>query len=286
MQSLEVFQSLWAMQLRQPNRPEHSQEESFSMIADAGFAGVCLDPAVSEIEDTLKLKPLFEKHQLKCMMNVFPNAIDELVPLLQLAKHMDTCLVNIIGGVMPIAVDDAVPVVQRWLRDANDFDMPVLFETHRDSLLNDLFYTLQLIEMVPEMRLCADLSHFVVNRELRLPLRPADREYFEAILDRSDCLQGRVATREQIQIQIGFPQHAAWVDLFRNWWKYGMSRWRERNADDAVLIFLCELGPPAYAITDSRGNELSDRWLEAATIRGWAESTWQALEAVDDAIVR
>lgn len=281
MQSLEVFQSLWAMQLRQPNRAERSQEENFSMIADAGFAGVCLDPAVSEIEETCKLKPLFEEHRLKCMMNIFPNELDELRPLLELANDMDASLVNIIGGVMPVAVDDAVPVVHRWLHDANDFDMPVLFETHRDSLLNDLFYTLQLIERVPEVRLCADLSHFVVNRELRLPLRPLDRRHFETILDRSDCLQGRVATREQIQIQIDFPQHAAWVDLFREWWKYGMRRWRERNGDDAVLIFLCELGPPGYAITDAGGNELSDRWLEAATIRAWAETIWLELHEAD-----
>lgn len=272
------------MQLRQANRPERSQDESFSMIADAGFAGVCLDPAISEIENTRKLKPLFEKHQLKCMMNIFPNELDELRPLLELANDMDASLVNIIGGIMPVAVDDAVPVVHRWLNDANDFDMPVLFETHRDSLLNDLFYTLQLIERVPEMRLCADLSHFVVDRELRLPLRPADRKYFETILDRSDCFQGRVATREQIQIQIDFPQHSMWVGLFRAWWKYGMQRWRERNGDDAVLVFLCELGPPGYAITDASGNELSDRWLEAATIRAWAETIWQELQEADDAI--
>ena len=57
--------------------------------------------------------------------------------------------------------------------------------------------------------------------------------------------------------------------------------WRVRNADDATLIFLCELGPPPYAITDGNRHELSDRWEEALTIRGWAEEIWRELESED-----
>jgi hypothetical protein len=279
LQTLEIFQSLWAMELRHPHRAERPPEENFSMVADAGYAGICLDPAIGEVDDTAKLKPLFRRHGLKCMLNVFPAKLEELRPLLELAQEMNACVVNIIGGVMPVAVADAVPVARRWLRDAGDFEMPVLFETHRDGLLNDLFYTLQLIDAVPEMRLCADLSHFVVDRELRLPLRPADRSYFERILDRSDCFQGRIASREQIQIQIDFPQHQMWVELFKGWWKDGMRRWRLRNDEDATLRFLCELGPPGYAITDANGLELSDRWQEAATIRAWAGTLWQELQS-------
>jgi hypothetical protein len=278
LQNLEVFQSLWAMELRHPRTPELSFDEKFRMAADSGYAGICLDPAVAEIEETAKLISYFEKYNLKCMMNVFPHEVDELRPLLELAQDMSAVLVNIIGGVMPVNVSNAVPVVNHWMGVAADFTMPVLFETHRDSLLNDLYYTLQLIEAVPDMRLCADLSHFVVDRELRLPLRPADRSYFEKILDRADCFQGRIASREQIQIQIGFPQHAEWVELFRAWWTEGMRRWRQRNDDNATLVFLCELGPPGYAITDANGEELSDRWVEAGIIRNWAEEIWRGLD--------
>ena len=39
------------------------------------------------------------------------------------------------------------------------------------------------------------------------------------------------------------------------------------------------LRPPSYAITDAQGEELSDRWEEALTIRGWIEETWRELEA-------
>jgi hypothetical protein len=128
------------------------------------------------------------------------------------------------------------------------------------------------------MRLCADLSHFVVNREIRIPLNERDQDYFQCILDRSDCFQGRVATSEQVQVPIEFPQHEKWVRQFQVWWRDGIRAWRARSAPDASLVFLCELGPPPYAITDGAGCELSDRWAEALTIRGWIEEIWAECE--------
>jgi len=98
------------------------------------------------------------------------------------------------------------------------------------------------------------------------------------ILHRSDCFQGRISNREQIQIQIDFPQHQPWVEQFKAWWAEGISAWRQRNGTDETLIFLCELGPPPYAITDAHGAELSDRWQEAMTIKIWVEDIWNSSE--------
>lgn len=279
MQKLEVYQSLWGMELRNPGLPERSRQEAFKMVADAGFDGMCLDPSVAEIPKNIALKPLFEKHGLGCMINAFPYAPADMVPLLDFAGDMNACLVNVISGVMPIKPEDAVPVVRQWMDEAAERSMSLLFETHRDGLLNDLYFTLQLMELVPEMRLCADLSHFVVDRELRAPVPECDAQYISSVLDRSDCFQGRIANREQVQIQINFPQHQVWVDIFKGWWKEGMRAWRKRNADDATLIFLCELGPPPYAITDGNQNELSDRWEESLQIRDWALEIWEELQA-------
>jgi hypothetical protein len=277
-QSLKIYQSLWAMELRSPDVPERDDNENFRMVAEAGYDGLCIDPSAAEIPKCRKLKPLYEEYGLEAMVNAFPFEPGDMQPLLGLAGDLDASLVNIIGGVMPIRPGDAVPVVHRWMEESREAGLPVLFETHRDSLLNDLYYTLQLIDLVPEMRLCADLSHFVVDREMREPINERDQRYVDRILDRSDCFQGRIANREQVQIQIGFPQHQQWVDIFRGWWKEGMRRWRERNDDDATLIFLCELGPPPYAITDGQRRELSDRWQEALTIRQWVTDIWAELD--------
>ncbi len=282
MPTLEIYQSLWGMQLRNPSLPERSDEEAFAMVAEAGFDGMCLDPAVDEIDENLARKSLFEQHRLGCMINAFPGQPDDMQPLLDFAVEMDACLVNVISGVMPIRAEDAVPVVRRWIDEAADRQIPLLFETHRDGLLNDLFFTLQLMDLVPEMRLCADLSHFVVDREMRAPVPERDQQYIQAVLERSDCFQGRIATREQVQVPIDFPQHREWVEIFKRWWRDGMRMWRNRNTCEENLVFLCELGPPPYAITDANQNELSDRWTESLEIRDWALDIWAGLDAEQD----
>ena len=279
MQNIEFYQSLWAMEQRIPGLEEPTVEQHFARIAEAGYSGVCLDPAIGEIEDCLALAPLFQQHGLGCMVNAFPDSEDELKPMLEMARELGACTVNVISGVMPFSVDAAIPVLRRWMTEAQQVGQHVLFETHRDGMFNDLYYTLQVIEAVPELRLCADLSHFVVDREFRVPLSERDQRFITRILERSDCFQGRVASREQVQVQIDFPQHQEWVEIFKGWWTEGLQKWRQRNSEDATLRFLCELGPPSYAITDAHGLELSDRWKEALTIREWVRQIWSDLEA-------
>ena len=52
-----------------------------------------------------------------------------------------------------------------------------------------------------------------------------------------------------------------------------------RPVVDDTLYFLCELGPPPYAMTDARQDELSDRWEEALKIRQWVQETWSELDS-------
>ena len=278
MQTLEVYQSLWAMELRHPDKPEFSSEQNFCRAAEAGFAGLCLDPAIDEIQHSLALKPLYEKYELGCMVNAFPATTDELKPLLVMAKDLDACMVNVISTVMPMTSAEAVPILRRWMKEAAALSMPLHIETHRNGMLNDLYYTLEVMDAIPQLRLCADLSHFVVDREFQTPLCPRDQGFISRVLERSDCLQGRIANAEQVQIQIDFPQHSEWVTIFKDWWRAGIASWRKRSAEDATFRFLCELGPPPYAITDAGGYELSDRWSEALTIKGWIEEIWAQLD--------
>ena len=89
MQKLEVFQSLWGMEIRSPHEPERSAEENFRMVSDAGFDGMCIDPSAEEIPDMLPLRELYQKYGLKCMVNAFPGKEDDMQPLLDFAGDFD-----------------------------------------------------------------------------------------------------------------------------------------------------------------------------------------------------
>jgi len=278
-QTIEFYQSLWAMELRRPGQAEPSMEESFAKVAEAGFAGIGLDLAVADMPIAEAARPLFRTYGLKCLCNGFPRSDDELRFMLAFAKDLGAPHLSVIGQIMPRDVDGMINVVRRWIDISDDAGLPLLFETHRHGLLNDLYPTLTVLEAVPDLDLCADLSHFVVDREFALPITPEADAMIGQVLDRSWALQGRIASNEQVQVQIGFAQHRGWVDQFLRWWDLGMRSWRARASADAVLTFLCELGPPPYAITGPDGLELTDRWGEALEIRDRVAGLWRAGQA-------
>ena len=270
---LLVYQALWAMD--RLSDPEASVAQKFDRVREAGFDGMAIDLGALTLEQAQSTVPHFARTGLAGGLTAFPSSVDALDPALELVHRIGAPFVVVIGQEMPVKVTAMVPVIEGWLRLAERASMPVQFETHRNCITNDLFTTVQLLDAVPDMRLAADLSHYVVDREMPCPPTPALQALITKVLEHSDSFQGRVAARGQIQIALDFPQNAKWVALFRDWWRQGFAAWRARHAqDDDALVFLCELGPPDYAITDANGNELSDRWQEALRLAQCARELW------------
>ncbi len=274
--SLLVYQSLWATELRRPGVPERPVPERFDRVREAGFDGMAIDLGALDIAEARAIVPEFDRTGLKGLLTAFPRSIEELRPALHLAKDIGSPFVIVVGQVMPLAVADMVPVIRAWLDVARQEGVPLQFETHRNCITNDLFSTLLLLDAVPEMRLSADLSHYVVDREMMQPITTEYQEQVSAILLRADSFQGRVANRCQVQLPLHFPQHQVWIDTFRDWWRRGFSAWQARASAGQDCIYLCELGPRDYAITDADGEELSDRWEEALVLKRWAQDDWIA----------
>jgi hypothetical protein len=270
---LQVYQALWAMD--KLVSPEASTAEKFDRVLAAGFDGMAIDLGALTLAQAEETVPHFARTGLLGGLTAFPGSVEGLRPALELAHRINAPFVVVIGQEMPVRVADMIPVVEGWLRVAEQEGMPIQFETHRNCITNDLFATVQLLDAIPSMRLAADLSHYVVDREMPCPPTPYLQDLISRVLRRSDSFQGRVAARGQIQLPLEFPQHAKWVELFRSWWKEGFADWRARHAsEDIPLVFLCELGPPDYALTGPDGRELSDRWNESLLLAQWAREIW------------
>lgn len=276
MRSLKVYTSLWAMQPHDPTGVKLPFDQVCEMVAGAGFDGMAIDLGASDVAVAHAVRPHMQRVGLTPLIVAFPKTIESLEDTLLMARDFGAPFVDVIGQVMPLAIDDMVPVIETWMGMADRIGVPVQFETHRNCITNDLYVTLQLLDRIPGMRICADLSHYVVDREFWFPLSAHDMGLMSRILQRSDSFQGRVASRQQIQLQLHFPQHQKWVNLFKGWWREGLADWRARNPT-GDCIFVCELGPPEYAMTGPDGREMSNRWEEAQLIKTWVREIWDEL---------
>src|SRR3982075_3965364 len=278
-QELRILQSLGGMERRRADQPEWPLQTQLEMIRGAGFDGAgvrFIDPAFAQ-EATDFLRADGMSWQAQC----YPTAVDDLKPVLDLVARLGADHVNLQPDVRPYRIEQCIPLLEGWRRLAEQAGVAMHVETHRDRMTTDLFFTLQLLDRFPDLRLTADVSHYLVGREFAWPVDEVNHALIHRILDNSWAIHGRIASREQVQISLGFPQHQNWVGLFMGWWEYAIRSWRKRAKPDSVLTFLCELGPPPYAITGPDGAELSDRWEDALKMKDMVRALWQRIVADD-----
>jgi hypothetical protein len=272
MQKLLVFQSLWAMELRSAKRPELTIEEGLGMIAAAGFDGISAH--WYDLNYVRRVSKLAIQHGLQIEGQCFPKSVDDLKPVLANAAECGVHHICLQPDVRLRRIEDCIPLLEGWRRLSDEAGIPVYIETHRDRMTTDLFFTLDLLDRLPELKLLGDLSHFLVGREFAWPVSDENHALIHRILDNSWAFHGRVASREQVQIEISFPHHRPWLDLFIGWWDYGFRSWRKRAGVDETLAFVCELGPKPYAITGRDGEDSTDRWEESILLMREVRELW------------
>ncbi|AZG44686.1 sugar phosphate isomerase/epimerase family protein [Gordonia insulae] len=273
---LAVFQSLWAMEDLPTARTPWTLPEQAARISEAGFAGLAVDLGARQAPTAADLAPLLAEHDLAAMVFAFVGDRAGLDSAIEYAHGIGAIRMVVCAQIYGF---DPVPLCETltdWYETCRQAGITMQVETHRNTVTNDLRFTnLLLGHLDPRIEVAGDLSHFVCANELPDDPTPEHEALITAVLERCGSLQGRIATRGQVQVPLGTPAGAGWERRFRGWWETGFRSIQRRHPGEQI-VFCTELGTRPYAITDVDGNELSDRWHEALILKEWAAQAFRA----------
>ena len=273
MPKLHVLQSIWGLDSLRGRSEALGMSQRLTMIREAGFDGISAH--FYEARDVASWMSQAREYGFVIEGCAFPAGVDDLRPALELAARYRIHHVVVQGDVRPYNAAAAEEIVGGWQRLSAEYGVPVLVETHRNTLSTDLWMMCELLDRVPDLPLLADLSHYVCGQEIKLPLEARNVAALERVLANTDAFQGRVSSSQQMQIEIGWDLHQPWVEQFQRWWQRGFEHWLARAQENDSITFTCELGPAPYAISDENGQDRSDRWEDAQLMRKLVLEVWQ-----------
>ncbi|WP_067669727.1 sugar phosphate isomerase/epimerase family protein [Nocardia miyunensis] len=277
--ALEIYNSLWAMEDLPYRGEPWTLGEQLDRLAAAGFDGAAVDLGARRRPEAAALAPLLRERGLGALVFAFVSSDVDLDAALRYAECIGAYRMVVCGCIF--GEDAAVAgAVHRWFRRCAEAGVAMQLETHRNTLTDDMRRTTRLLgELDEQVRLAIDLSHYVCGSEFPVPPTAEIEGHLERLFARAESVQGRIATRCQVQIPLGFPQHREWEALFEQWWVRAFDAILERRAstaDSEPVLFCTELGTTPYAITDRDGRELSDRWADTLTLRERAMAAYAA----------
>lgn len=174
--------------------------------------------------------------------------------------------------------DEVFRLVDAILNVADKYRLPIFLETHRATITQDLWRTVQITKKFPEVRFNGDFSHYYCGQELVYGDWAAKLAFLEPIFARVGFMHGRIASPGCMQVPIG-PDIASrpiqahgvvdYLDHFKELWTLAMLGFLRTAQQGDVLIFAPELlsGTYYYArlFPDASGQmaEESDRYAQA-----------------------
>ena len=268
--ALRFAHSYWALQQRaQPIA------QALELACRNGFT--YLEAGLSE-ERMPSLRNLLRDLPLRLVAQGWAATAEEAQPFLERAAELNAVAINLHLGHAFLSTVEALRLLEDVSRRAEDICLPMLIETHRGRLSQDLFRFAQVVERVPQLALVLDLSHYIVAGEATGATSAEFKQRIAFLSQRTAVIHGRMSDGQSVQVRSADPLAAK--DLTCSAWRDAMTSWLADAPSDAVFLFEPELGPPPYAQRSTNGSETFSRDAETVELCQLATALWiEAQEA-------
>lgn len=253
--------------------PKGGEEEKYQAIKAAGFQGVQDgNPA------------LCEKYGLSLTGQHRMNKVGDLdQKIMEWTSGPYDCATIHVGWGMESDLE-ANRLIEYVLNTSVKHDFPIYVETHRATITQDMWRTVELVKRFPELRFNGDFSHWYAGLEMVNGVWEDKMQFIQPVLDRVRFIHGRIASPGCIQVAIADQMEAPFVKHFEEFWKMSFIGFLKSAKPGDFICFTPELLPATYYYARKfkkalgQYEEESDRWQEAILYTRVARECWEAAQ--------
>ncbi|MEO1658944.1 MAG: hypothetical protein AAFR65_14615 [Pseudomonadota bacterium] len=169
---------------------------------------------------------------------------------------------------------EALALIDGVTEVAGELGLAWSVETHRATLTQDPYRTLDLFERRPHLTFTADLSHWYTGGEMPYGDFSDKLERWAPVLARTRYMHLRVGDSCTMQLPLSQAKHHPCWDHYTSMWQTCLAE-ASKDMDSTETLYIApellpakvEFGGAAhhlnYAKVDNDGEETSDRWTDA-----------------------
>ena len=177
----------------------------------------------------------------------------------------------------------AVALIEAVLDASQHGGMPLFVETHRATIFQDIWRSVDFVRRYPDLRFNADFSHWYTGLELVYGDFDEKLAFITPIIERCRFMHGRIGDPGCIQVALTSIEAALgcpYVLHFREMWSAVFRTFAQRYGKSAEFPFAPEILSSKIYYAQTRGGcEESDRWEESLVITNLARSWYAAVTA-------
>jgi sugar phosphate isomerase/epimerase len=169
--------------------------------------------------------------------------------------------------------DEAQRLIEAVLDASLRYKVPLYVETHRATIFQDMWRSVQFVRRFPELRFNGDFSHWYTGQEMVYGGFEKKLEFIAPVLERVRFMHGRIGNPGCIQVDVGDGDVGAhpYVGHFRAMWTAAFSGFLASAVAGDYFLFVPELLSAriyyARLLSGAGREEESDRWEQSLVLR-------------------
>ncbi|MBS1815058.1 MAG: hypothetical protein JSS87_09315 [Acidobacteria bacterium] len=280
---LRRYISMFAVQ-SMPAYAKNTPAENVALIHEAGYEGIQFGDgdAQETIDGCLKLgMGVAQSGRISV-----PADADALAS--RLAGEGVECATIHLGWGTEDEIEGA-RLIEALLSASSKHRLPLYAETHRATLFQDMWRTVQFVKRFPELRFNADFSHWYTGAEMVYGGVDSKLALIAPVFARVRFMHGRISDPGCMQVCVDTSKTQAFVEDFKRMWATAFAGFLQSAVAGDYICFAPELlaNDIFYGrMVPSNGGmvEECDRWQQSFVLTEIAQQCFAKAQAEQDAV--